>query len=192
MRRKIRIVGVMAASLGLTAAPLDAASHPPATPPIAPTIVTEFVKLCASASDSARVVLARADADGWRTEDPGAPKDFNPATGRLKRAASGLLQLRVEDTHSAGETREACGVSTASETPDIVAGAQTLLGIPPALNLGSAATFFAVRTGRGWISGAGLSQPEFLALKAQGRFFSIVASTADTDSRIFALHVMRS
>jgi hypothetical protein len=74
--------------------------------------------------------------------------------------------------------------------PGIVAAAQAALGFKPALDLGTSATFYAVRTGDAWQSGAGLNSSEFATAKAAGRFYSIVASTTESGAAIYALHVM--
>lgn len=155
-----------------------------------PPIVADFAKLCEAPASSAQAILAQADRDGWRKSETGGSGRGASAAERFKDSDQGELKLVAEDTESAGERREVCGISTAAKVPDLVAATTAQLGFAPALNLGTAATFFAVRSGESLQSGAGLSQPAFLAAKAQGRFYSIMASTDDMGVRLFALHVM--
>jgi len=155
-----------------------------------PPIVADFESFCEAQGQSTQAILAQADQAGWKSTATGAPKDIDPATQRLKNSDQGLLKLTVSTTQSAGERRQGCGLTSTSAVPSIVAAAQAALGFKPVLDMGTAATFFAVRNGSAWQSGAGLKPSEFAAAKAAGNFFSIVASTTDTGATIFALHVM--
>ncbi|MCI4590165.1 hypothetical protein MOK15_08660 [Sphingobium sp. BYY-5] len=155
-----------------------------------PPIVVDFEKFCEAQDQSTQAILVQADQAGWKTSAVGAPKDFDPATQRLKDSDQGLLRLAITSTRSAGEQRQTCGLTSTSGVPGIVAAMQTALGFKPALNMGTAATFYAVRTGNAWQSGAGLNPSEFATAKAKGQFYSIVASTMETGAAIYALHVM--
>jgi hypothetical protein len=155
-----------------------------------PPIVADFERFCGAQGQSAQAILAQADQAGWKTSAPGAPKDFDPATQRLKDSDQGLIKLAVTSTQSAGEQRQVCGLNSTSAVPGIVAAAQAALGFRPALDMETTATFYAVRNGDAWQSGAGLTPPEFATAKAAGNFYSIVASTTETGATIYALHVM--
>jgi hypothetical protein len=159
-----------------------------ATP--APLIVTDFETFCGPQGQSTQAILAQADQAGWKTSAAGAPKDFDPATQRLKNSDQGVLKLAVATTQSAGEQRQACSLTSTSAVPGIVAAAQAVLGFKPSLDMRKSATFYAVRSGDAWQSGAGLSSSELATAKAAGRFYSIVASTTDSGAAIYALHVM--
>jgi hypothetical protein len=157
-----------------------------------PSIVADFEKFCGPQGKSTQAILAQADRAGWKTNAAGAPRNFDPATERFKDSDQGLLKLAVATTQSAGEQRQVCGVSSASAVPGIAAATQTALGFKPALDMGTSATFFAVSTGNSWQSGAELTSSEFAAAKAAGRYYSIVASTTESSSMIYALHVLPS
>ena len=153
-------------------------------------MVAEFEKLCGPQGQSTQAILAQADQAGWKTSADGAPKDFDPVTQRLKDSDQGLLKLSVATTQSAGEQRQACGLTSTSAIPGIAAAMQAALGFKPALDMGTTATFFAVSTGKAWKSGAGFTSPEFAAAKAAGRYYSIVAGSTESYATIFALHVL--
>ena len=155
-----------------------------------PPIVADFESFCGTQERSTQAVLAQADQAGWKSSATGAPKDFDPATQRLKNSDQGLLKLAVTTTQSAGEQRQTCGLTSTSAVPGIVAAAQAALGFKPALDMGTSATFYAVWNGGVWQSGAALKPSEFATAKAAGNFYSIVASTTDTGATIYALHVM--
>jgi hypothetical protein len=155
-----------------------------------PLIVADFEKYCGPQRQSPQAILAQADQDGWKTSAAGAPKDFDPATQRLKASDQGLLKLAVATMRSGGEQRQACGLTSTSAVPGIVVATQEVLGFKPAVDMGTTATFFAVSIGNAWQSGVGLSSSEFAAAKATGRYYSIVASTTETYATIYALHVL--
>lgn len=155
-------------------------------------LASAFERFCSPQDIPTQAILARADRDGWQSKGPGQPKPFDRATERFKPSDRGILELTVSDTQSAGEQRETCGVSVAAAAPGIVAATQRLLGFAPALNLGTAATFYALRRGDRWQSGAALNHADFLAAKSEGRFYTIVAATTGASSSIYALRVMPS
>jgi hypothetical protein len=155
-----------------------------------PSIVADFMRFCGPQGQSTPAVLAQADRAGWETSALGALRDFDPATQRLKKIDQGWLKLAVATLRSAGEQRQACGLTSTSAVPGIVAAAQAALGIKPSLDTRMSATFYAVRKGNIWQAGAGLSLSKIAIAKAAGRFYSIVASTTGSGATIYALHVM--
>ena len=94
--------------------PAVAADVPPP-----PGVLQSFQRLCADAA-SGPSAFARADADGWLASGPGAPKDFDPSTDRFRSTRQGVLRLRINTNQSAGEHRDACGVSVFAPTPGLV------------------------------------------------------------------------
>jgi hypothetical protein len=156
-------------------------------------IVAEFQKYCEPPIATVQTVLAQADRDGWRKGGAGAPTDFDPATQRLKDTDKGLLKLGFTTVHNRDNSQwQVCGLSISSAIPNIVPATEALLGFAPFLNMGSTANFFAVRSGATWRSGTALSHAEFLVTQAQGRFYSIVASSTETYATIYALREIPS
>ena len=155
-------------------------------------IVSEFQKFCVPPGASVQTVLAHADQDGWRKGGAGTPADFDPATQRLKDTDHGLLKLAVTTTLSRDSQELACGLSNSLSVPNLVPTMQAYLGFAPFLNMGTATTFYAVRSGTAWQSGAALSRPDFLKAQTEGRFYSIVVGSTETSSTIVELRVIPS
>ncbi|WP_420137685.1 hypothetical protein [Sphingomonas sp.] len=155
-----------------------------------PPIVADFQSVCGAQNQSRDGILAEAKREGW-TARPSAPAD-DGQTQRLIHAGADRLGLAVTTTHSAGEVRQACGLTSATAVPGIAAAAQSALGFKPAVDLGSAATFFAVRTGNRWRSATELTSAERAAAKTAGRLYTIVASSTGTSASIYTLHVTAS
>ncbi|THD79342.1 MAG: hypothetical protein E7812_09725 [Phenylobacterium sp.] len=150
--------------------------------------VAAFGALCATGELTPQAVLARAEAAGWRRGGPDAPKDFDPQTQRLSPAGGAALRLMVTSETSLGERRDTCGVGGTAPMAGVVAATGAWLGFPPALDLRTTGTFYAVRTGEAWASGAKLDHAAFAGVKAEGRFYSIVTSD-EPAAMLLLLHV---
>jgi hypothetical protein len=171
---------VFVCGLFLTSATAETLTDQPQAP-------RAFASLCASGDISAPSVLAHADKDGWRREGAHLPQDFNPAEDRVKDTSQGVLSLRGGSSPVPSGHLNGCAISGEFQTPGIVAAVQGVLGFSPAFNLGTSATFFATWSDNSWHSAATLSRADFLAAKAEGHFFSIVASTTTTESSIMVM-----
>lgn len=145
-------------------------------------VVVEFGRLCASGQPSVEATRNRPGRSGWHRA--GSSADL------FKNSAQGRLTLKTSDEASASETREVCSISADSALKDTVQAAETLLGFKPAIDLGTSATFFAVRDRTGWQSGSTLSRTAFEQAKRDGRFYSMIASVGDYSSTMVALHVL--
>jgi hypothetical protein len=133
-----------------------------------------FQQLCATGPLSPGAIFAKADAAGWRRSGPEAAANFDPATQRLSPVGEPLLLLTASTETSLGERRDACSIAVAVRTTGLAEAVQNWLGFAPSFSMASSATYFALRSGEVWNSGAALSRDEFLKAKADGRFYSVV------------------
>jgi hypothetical protein len=153
----------------------------------ASTLIETFKSLCADGDPSPLHVFALADAEGWRRDGEGAPKDFEQTTDRFRVEGDRTLILRVIQSPNHGEEVETCGVSEDAPVAGLVNAMQTSLGFAPKISFGQSATFFALHTQEGWQDGGHLDQPGFLQAKAQGRFVSFAVLGGTDASTILAV-----
>lgn len=149
-------------------------------------VVADFDHFCLS-GQSAQAILAEADREGWQSGVAGAPAHFDPATQRYKSTDNGPLVLRVEDSTSAGETRQGCGIIPPQTDSGIAAALQTDLGLAPAFHAGTAATFYAIKSANGWQ--AGTDRKLWQKSHDDGRFYAIMTS-GGVPSFVATLHVL--
>lgn len=154
-----------------------------------PPIVADFQSICGNNDQAPQAILAEAKREGWTARAPGSAGAADPHTQRLMHATPDGLELILTTNHSAGETRQTCGLKSTSAAPGIVQAAQEALGFKPALDMGSAATFFAIRTGAVWRSAYRLPPAEIGAAKAAGRFYTIMAHSDVDGASLYAVHV---
>lgn len=179
------------AAAALATAAVQAAETP------AQQAVAAFRGLCGTGELAPGAVLARADALGWRRGGADAPKDFDPAADRLSPKGTLPLELYVTSETSAGERRDVCGLGVTSPIPGLDAAVEAWLGFKPSFAMPPAATFLAVRTGEAWASGATVDRAAFAKLKAEGRYYSIMAADGGSGGQdqapamLMLLHVRR-
>ena len=144
-----------------------------ASPDLSAEIVKDFSTTCAVGDPSQNAVIARADAAGWRRGGPDAPQGPEPRTDRLRTVGADPIILHAETSVTLGERQDVCGVSTRAPAPRLLEAVEAWIGFAPSVPFGQSATFFAVRTGDVWRSGALLDHAAFLNAKSEGRFYSL-------------------
>ncbi|MEO1969543.1 MAG: hypothetical protein ABGW87_12625 [Sphingomonadaceae bacterium] len=157
-----------------------------ATATVVDPAVTDFERFCLSGRP-AHAILAAAERAGWKSGGADAPKQFDPATQRYLPTSGGALVLRAEDTTSAGETRQGCGIIPPQPDIGMAAALEQDLGVAPAFHAGTAATFNVIKTDNGWR--AGTDRSEWKKAHDEGRLYSIMTS-GGSPSFIATLHVL--
>lgn len=159
------------------------ATPAPAQPAASTTAISAFTQLCLSDLPAARAgaILSLADAAGWRKSGGDRQAD----------SVDGTLTLHVDDSVSAGETRESCGVSLDRPAPSLVSQVNQALGVAPSFAAAGSATFLAVRTATGWRAAGTLTPAESIAAKQAGVLFSVmVLDAGGQHPSVVALHVL--
>src|SRR5690242_17900103 len=149
------------ALIGLAAIPFLTSAAPPPSNGESP--ADAFVRFClpSDPDTTAAAILHQADAAGWRhTDDAAANADERTASG-----SDGPMDLHVDDNSGAGETRESCGLTLHRPDPKLIGVLQIKLGFAPAFDAAGSATFFALRTPRGWRDGKGIDAEAFATAK---------------------------